>query len=107
MLRTNAGRTAQTDDAVEGDAGPAESRSIAPAKGGRARLGGAEAYWPGHWEELAPEAVIRVPLSPANDPAPSLAYEKRALIVIPCLNEAAVIAGVVARMLQDDGLVDP
>ncbi|HKR87507.1 MAG TPA: glycosyltransferase family 2 protein [Phenylobacterium sp.] len=32
---------------------------------------------------------------------------KRALIVIPTLNEAAVIAKVLARVLDDDGLVDP
>lgn len=37
--------------------------------------------------------------------APDL--RKRALIVIPTLNEAAVIARVVARVLDDEGLVDP
>jgi succinoglycan biosynthesis protein ExoA len=32
---------------------------------------------------------------------------KRALIVIPTLDEAAVVARVVARVLEDEGLVDP
>jgi succinoglycan biosynthesis protein ExoA len=84
------------------DDGPrvaAEARSFAP----RAAHGLAEAQarWPAAWETLAPERIIRLPDAP--DPA----REDRALIVIPCLNEAAVIASVIAAILDDDGLVDP
>jgi succinoglycan biosynthesis protein ExoA len=44
----------------------------------------------------------------ANDTA-SIATDprKRALIVIPTLNEAPVVARVIARVLDDEGLVDP
>jgi succinoglycan biosynthesis protein ExoA len=39
--------------------------------------------------------------------AAAVGLHKRVLIVIPTLNEARVIAALVARMLDDDGLADP
>ncbi len=49
---------------------------------------------------MAPGAVIEAPAARAQS-------ENRALIVIPCLNEAKAIAGVLDRILDDPGLVDP
>ena len=45
-----------------------------------------------------------VEIAPAPVPAPE---SGRTLIVIPCLNEAAVLADVIAAVLADDGLSDP
>ncbi|MDB5447822.1 MAG: succinoglycan biosynthesis protein [Phenylobacterium sp.] len=83
-----------------------EPRSFAP--GARGMAGETQARWPGAWEALEPAAFIRLPDAA---PTPQAAVEpdprKRALIVIPTLNEARVIAEVVERVLDDDGLVDP
>jgi succinoglycan biosynthesis protein ExoA len=76
----------------------AEPRSFAPVERGFAE---AQARWPAAWETLAPERFIRLP------DAPEPAREDRALIVIPCLNEAPVIASVIGAILEDDGLIDP
>jgi succinoglycan biosynthesis protein ExoA len=71
------------------------------------------ARWPAAWEEIPAQHFIRMPggekqaaaaLGTATETALA---EDRALIVIPCLNEAPIIAKVIAQMLEDDGLVDP
>src|SRR5689334_17143013 len=105
MLRSNAqtSRSFETDDAFEPDLKlPSEPRSFAPLEGRRG-LGETPARWPQALAAIAPEALIR---APANE-ARAADRKNRALIVIPCLNEAAVIEGVIARLLDDDGLVDP
>ncbi|MFC3069476.1 glycosyltransferase family 2 protein [Phenylobacterium soli] len=105
------------DDAFRDEGGPiapAEQRSFAPsgAPAGEAAARSpwsAPAAWPRAWAEIDPERLIHVPAEAANAPAPlepELAA-RRALIVIPCLNEAGLIAQVIARILDDDGLVDP
>lgn len=87
-----------------------EVRSFAPRSGVATRSRWeAPASWPSHWLELDPARLIQIPPEAANA-APNLdleASEKRALIVIPCLNEAAGIARVIERILQDERLVDP
>jgi succinoglycan biosynthesis protein ExoA len=67
------------------------------------------APWPPAWADLDPAVIIHVPPQAANAPPPldEEAAARRALIVIPCLNEAPVIAKVIAQVLDDDGLVDP
>ncbi|MDB5418773.1 MAG: succinoglycan biosynthesis protein, partial [Phenylobacterium sp.] len=89
---------------------PAEPRSFALRGEMLARpVGSVEAPWPLAWTEIDPEAFIRLPPPAANVQAPLDAElaRKRALIVIPCLNEAGLIAQVIARILEDGGLVDP
>ena len=89
---------------------PAEPRSFAPCGKTLARpLGSIETPWPLAGAEIDPEALIRLPPPAANVQAPLDAElaRKRALIIIPCLNEADLIAQVIARILEDDGLVDP
>lgn len=101
---------------------PAEPRSFAPSvappfappfapagQGAERSPWSVRAPWPQAWGEAAPGDLIRVPLEAANAPPPldAQAAAKRALIVIPCLNEAPLIAQVIARVLEDEGLVDP
>jgi succinoglycan biosynthesis protein ExoA len=99
------------DDAP--DSGPrvsSEPRSFAPRGEAQARApGSVEAPWPLAWANIDPEALIRVSPAAANGQAPlaERLARKRALIVIPCLNEAAQIERVIGRILEDDGLVDP
>jgi succinoglycan biosynthesis protein ExoA len=94
---------------VGGDAEPrafAEPRSFAPPP----RRGGEtlQARWPAAWDDLASEALVYAPAeAPANDATPGADRLRRALVVIPTLDEAPVIARVVARVLEDVGLVDP
>jgi succinoglycan biosynthesis protein ExoA len=88
---------------------PAESRSFAPKaarSGGPSTLNG---LLPQAWDRIDPQAVIRLAEapSPLAEPASSEEAAKRALIVIPCLNEEKVIASVIAQILEDEGLVDP
>ena len=71
--------------------------------------GEVRARWPHAWDRLGPDAFINLP-----EPVAAVASEaaeadprRRALIVIPTLNEARVVAKVVASVLEDDGLVDP
>ena len=83
-----------------------EPRSFAPGK--RERGGDAPMDWPAEWEALQAHQFIRLSDAAArNEPATAPDPRRRALIVIPTLNEARVIARVVARVLEDDGLVDP
>jgi succinoglycan biosynthesis protein ExoA len=91
-----------------------ESRSFAPREGRRA--GEIEARWPAAWEALDPSQFIRLPEEPYAAPEPRRSEphaaaegdaRKRALVVIPTLNEARVIEAVVERILQDEKLVDP
>jgi succinoglycan biosynthesis protein ExoA len=90
--------------------GSTEPRSFAPRgePGERSRWS-ALASWPQAWANQHPEAQIRLPAEPANAPAPldEESLRKRALIVIPCLNEAALIGKVIGRILEDEALVDP
>ena len=91
-----------------------EPRSFAPRdRVHLGRPGEVLVRWPAAWDQIDPAQFIRLPaaeLAAAAAPAaaldPGLA-EDRALIVIPCLNEAPIIARVIAQVLQDDGLVDP
>jgi len=91
-----------------------EPRSWAPRLVGSGAPGEVLARWPAAWEKIDPAAFIRLgdaaalapAAAPGSAPATGLA-EDRALIVIPCLNEAPLIAAVIARVLEDDGLVDP
>jgi succinoglycan biosynthesis protein ExoA len=88
---------------------PAEPRSFAPRRAVRGPGWSARAIWPPDWAEIAPEAFIRAPRE-ALGPDTGLAVEPahdRVLIVVPCLNEAAGIARLIARLLDDDGLADP
>jgi succinoglycan biosynthesis protein ExoA len=93
-----------------GDGAPAEPRAFA-AIGERFERSpwSVRAPWPAAWADLDPAVVIRVPPQAANAPPPldEEAAARRALIVIPCLNEAPLIAKVIAEVLDDDGLVDP
>jgi succinoglycan biosynthesis protein ExoA len=89
-----------------------EPRSFAPT--GRSRLGPPGevlARWPAAWDEIPAERFIRLPAGDVGAaPRTAVAAEPaqdRALIVIPCLNEAGAIARVIADLLADDGLVDP
>lgn len=65
--------------------------------------------WPQAWANLEPARFIHAPPTAANAQTPldEALAQKRALIVIPCLNEAALIERVIARVLEDEGLVDP
>jgi succinoglycan biosynthesis protein ExoA len=88
---------------------PAEPRSFAPRREPIELPGSTPTPWPEAWASLRPEALIRLPAEPANAPAPldEEQLRKRALIVIPCLNEAALIGKVIGRILEDEALVDP
>lgn len=86
---------------------PGERRTFA-APGPHA-AGATPARWPQAWIELSSDVFIR------TDAAQAIAGEldvppdpsKRALIVIPTLNEEAAIGRVIAQLLDGDGLVDP
>ncbi|HEV2533301.1 glycosyltransferase family 2 protein [Phenylobacterium sp.] len=101
------------DDALpdDGRRAPAEPRSFAPRGAAVVERspGSVRAPWPRAWANLDPDALIRLPAEPANAPAPldEESRRKRALIVIPCLNEAPLIAQVIGRILEDEALVDP
>src|SRR4051794_13241185 len=85
----------------------AEPRSFAPRA--RALGGKIEVRRPEAWEALARESLAPPPTravaAEATEATPD--PRRRALIVIPALNEAELIASVIARVLDDDGLVDP
>jgi succinoglycan biosynthesis protein ExoA len=88
----------------------AEPRSFAPRGALAERMpGNVKAPWPLAWANLDPDALIHVPPPAANvqTPLDATLAQKRALIVIPCLNEAALIERVIAKVLADEGLVDP
>lgn len=101
------------DDDQLGCRSPVEPRSFDPdrraERSGVTLLGSVAAPWPKAWIELDPAELIQLPTEAANAPAPldEEARAKRALIVIPCLNEEPLIASVIARILEDEGLVDP
>lgn len=91
------------------DRAPAEARSFAPTER-RARGGSLEDFLPSAWNRIDAQDVIRVAeTAPAASPEISAdeAAARRALIVIPCLNEEAVIRDVIRQVLADEGLVDP
>lgn len=92
--------TGKTHDRETGEARWAEPRSFAPLTGRARGLGEVVASWPEAWRSMAPDAVIEAPSA-------RIQAENRALIVIPCLNEAKAISGVIDRILDDRGLVDP
>ncbi len=71
----------------------AEPRTYAPRARSEPRTG--DAPRPG----LDPGEIL--------DAHPEAAARRRALIVIPTLNEAAVVGRVIEQMLDDEGLVDP
>lgn len=87
------------------DRGPAEERSFAPAQARSPAMGEVEARWPAAWEEIEADSFIQVH-TPKHEPE-VLGDPRRALIVIPALNEAKVIETVIAQILADEGLVDP
>ena len=114
-------RRSSTPDAGEPRAF-AEPRSFAPRE--PRAPGEVEAHWPAAWDALDPAHFIRLPeladtpvaanevaandLVPAATPlSPEIDRRKRALVVIPTLNEAGAIARVIERILDDEGLVDP
>jgi succinoglycan biosynthesis protein ExoA len=106
MLRSNPNaRSFEAEDAfeVDGASRRRETRTFAPLAARRG-LGEAEARWPSAWDEIRPDAFISIR---PHAPAAGADREKRALIVIPALNEAQVIENVIERILDDDGLVDP
>jgi succinoglycan biosynthesis protein ExoA len=77
-------------------------------------MGEFEMRRPAGWDALKPADFIRLPEpAAANETCPAVGTQpapdprKRALIVIPTLNEAAVVAAVIARVLEDEDLVDP
>jgi succinoglycan biosynthesis protein ExoA len=86
---------------------PTEPRSFAPRAASFERApGNVEAPWPPAWADLHPDAPIGLPAN-ALSPIDEESLRKRALIVIPCLNEAALIGKVIDRILEDEALVDP
>jgi succinoglycan biosynthesis protein ExoA len=97
------------DDAPSGHRAAAEPRSFAPPKHAEHAPGLVETPWPLAWANVDPDELIRVPPAAANvqTPLDERLARKRALIVIPCLNEAALIESVIGRILDDEGLVDP
>lgn len=66
----------------------------------------AEAPWPEAWARISAEALSPAE-APANDAAVEVDPKRRALIVIPTLNEAVAIRAVIERILDDDDLHDP
>jgi len=83
-----------------------EPRSFAPGEQRARGPGEIEAHWPAAWTEIEAADFIRLH-GAAPQPAARADSPKRALIVIPALNEADVIATVVEQILADEGLVDP
>jgi succinoglycan biosynthesis protein ExoA len=105
--KPNAGPSLQPGDDNEARAGrPAEARSFAPAEA-RAPDAQVEARWPAAWDEITASEFIRLHAGRDAPLAPSLDPLNRAVIVIPCLNEAKVIERVIAQILDDEGLADP
>jgi succinoglycan biosynthesis protein ExoA len=88
---------------------PAEPRSFAPTGRLHREGGAASTHLPQAWDRIDAGEVIRLAAdaTPVAGPPPQDAAARRALVVIPCLNEEAVIAQVISQILQDDGLVDP
>ena len=92
---------------------PVEARSFAPAADARApAMGEIEARWPAAWDEISATEFIKLhsgrdEAGEVRAPAAALDPMNRAVIVIPCLNEAAVIEKVIAQILDDEGLADP
>ncbi len=84
-----------------------EANRAAPS--GRTRFDEERSFAPAAWEPLSIESFIPLPTAdaPANDHYASNEARKRALIVIPTLNEAKVVRSVIAKVLSDTGLVDP
>lgn len=98
------------DPAEAGRIAPAEPRSFAGSREATLRSPwSVRAPRPRAWLDLDPAELIQLPSEAANASAPldPEATQKRALIVIPCLNEAGHIEKVIAHILADDGLVDP
>jgi succinoglycan biosynthesis protein ExoA len=83
-----------------------EPRSFAPPDVRARDMGEAPARGPTSGADIDPAALIRLPDAPAELQSRG-DRDARALIVIPCLNEAAVIEGVITRILDDPELVDP
>lgn len=107
MLGPRAHRLPQSRNKAADTAAPSlgEPRSFAETSAQSGPAEEADARWPEAWARIAAEA--RVAAAPANDADPQVDPQKRALIVIPTLNEARAIAGVIERILDDVGLVDP
>ncbi|WP_374468799.1 glycosyltransferase family 2 protein [Phenylobacterium sp.] len=87
---------------------PAEPRSFAPAERAARTDDPFDGLLPQAWDRIDIPSLIR--LAESAEPvakAPEADASRRALVVIPCLNEEAVIAQVIAQILEDDGLVDP
>ena len=90
-----------------------EPRSFAPRQRVAPGRPGEVVVRPAPWEGIDPARFIRLPTADlgqaleARTATEAAVAEDRALIVIPCLNEAAVIAQVIGQVLADDGLVDP
>jgi succinoglycan biosynthesis protein ExoA len=97
----------QEDDESRTASGAPEARSFAPRPEVAPR--GVISQWPLAWANLDPARLIQIPPAAANlqTPLDEALARKRALIVIPCLNEAALIESVIGRVLEDQGLVDP
>jgi succinoglycan biosynthesis protein ExoA len=99
------------DDIPHDDGSPrvsGEARSFAPLAQHARAIGEVESRWPLAWERIAPDSFIRLS-QPVESAAAASAGDprRRALIVIPCLNEAAVVRSVIERVLDDEDLVDP
>ncbi|HVI33300.1 glycosyltransferase family 2 protein [Phenylobacterium sp.] len=92
------------------DRAPAEARSFAPTERRIRGLESLDAYLPSAWDRIDEHEVIRLAGS-AEAARPEISADeaaaRRALIVIPCLNEEAVIRQVIQQVLSDEGLVDP
>jgi succinoglycan biosynthesis protein ExoA len=82
-----------------------EPRSFASAK--RKDTGEGPARQAATWAALETEQLIGAHAGPQNQRAAAPDAARRALIVIPTLNEARAVATVIARVLDDDDLVDP
>jgi succinoglycan biosynthesis protein ExoA len=110
MLNPKASGSAPIRRSSNGDKGSSaevEPRSFAPAI-----IHQVQAHWPLTWGALALDDFLCVAepaaaneIGPAVDVRPD--PTKRALIVIPTLNEARAVAGVIERILDDERLVDP
>lgn len=107
------GVPARTSDEPSRNESLGESRSFAPSADARApAMGEIQARWPAAWDEISASQFIQLhsgrdEAGEAVQPAAALDPMNRAAIVIPCLNEAAVIETVIAQILDDDGLADP
>jgi succinoglycan biosynthesis protein ExoA len=85
-----------------------EERAFTPAARRTPGSADVDVGWPAAWLDLSPDRLIHIPDAAANvNDAEAADPRKRALIVIPTLNEARVVATVIARVLDDDGLQDP